>query len=88
MLKYLKWSTNHGEFVSVPDLKGKTLDVAEIELNDNGHDVFLSYDAADTDMAIDMVLTWMKNPFDLLLEPPMQMILLATWPRTISAIKT
>ena len=35
MLKYLSWSTNHGEFVAVPDLKGKTLDVAEIELKDN-----------------------------------------------------
>lgn len=33
----------------------------EIELNDNGHDVFLSYDAMDTDMAIQMCLTWMKN---------------------------
>jgi len=33
----------------------------EIELNDNGHDVFLSYDEADTDMAIDMCLTWMRN---------------------------
>eukprot|EP00527_Entomoneis_sp_CCMP2396_P006319 CAMPEP_0198153126 /NCGR_PEP_ID=MMETSP1443-20131203/62812_1 /TAXON_ID=186043 /ORGANISM="Entomoneis sp., Strain CCMP2396" /LENGTH=81 /DNA_ID=CAMNT_0043819359 /DNA_START=100 /DNA_END=345 /DNA_ORIENTATION=+ len=33
----------------------------EIELNDNGHDVFLSYDAADTSMAIDMTLAWMKN---------------------------
>ena len=33
----------------------------EIELNDNGHDVFLSYDVADTDMAIDMCLAWMKN---------------------------
>jgi beta-lactam-binding protein with PASTA domain len=35
MLKYLKWSTNHGEFIEVPELKGKTLDVAEIELDDN-----------------------------------------------------
>lgn len=33
----------------------------EIELNDNGHDVFLSYDKSDTDMAIQMCLTWMKN---------------------------
>jgi alpha-beta hydrolase superfamily lysophospholipase len=33
----------------------------EIELNDNGHDVFLSYDANDTQMAIDMCLVWMKN---------------------------
>lgn len=33
----------------------------EIELNDNGHDVFLSYDKEDTDMAVDMCVTWMKN---------------------------
>jgi len=33
----------------------------EIELNDNGHDVFLSNDAADTDIAIDMCLAWLKN---------------------------
>jgi len=33
----------------------------EIELNDNGHDVFLSYDPSDTDMAIEMCLSWMKN---------------------------
>jgi alpha-beta hydrolase superfamily lysophospholipase len=33
----------------------------EVELNDNGHDVFLSYDAADTTMALDMCLAWMKN---------------------------
>jgi len=35
MLKWLKFSTNHGEFVEVPQLQGKTLDVAEIELDDN-----------------------------------------------------
>lgn len=34
---------------------------AEIELNDNGHDVFLSCDKDDTDMAVDMVVAWMKN---------------------------
>jgi alpha-beta hydrolase superfamily lysophospholipase len=33
----------------------------EIELNDNGHDVFLSHDAADTEMAIDMALVWLKR---------------------------
>ena len=33
----------------------------EIELNDNGHDVFLSGDPNDTEMAIDMVQVWMKN---------------------------
>jgi len=32
----------------------------EVELNDNGHDVFLSQDESDTNMAIDMVATWMK----------------------------
>lgn len=35
MLKWLKFSTNHGEFVEVPQLQGKTLDVVEIELDDN-----------------------------------------------------
>ena len=33
----------------------------EIELNDNGHDIFLSYDKSDTEMAIAMCHTWMKN---------------------------
>ncbi len=32
---YLKTTTNHGEFVTVPDLKGKTIETAKIELNDN-----------------------------------------------------
>ncbi|MBT8266061.1 MAG: PASTA domain-containing protein [Bacteroidia bacterium] len=35
MLKWLKFSTNHGEFIEVPQLQGKTLDVAQIELEDN-----------------------------------------------------
>lgn len=35
VLKWLNFSTNHGEFVEVPELKGKTLDVVEIELTDN-----------------------------------------------------
>jgi len=35
LLQWLKVDTNHGEFKQVPDLKGKTLNVAEIELNDN-----------------------------------------------------
>lgn len=35
MLKWLKYSTNHGQFIEVPILKGKTLDVVQIELNDN-----------------------------------------------------
>ena len=33
----------------------------EIELNDNGHDVFLSFDMSDVNMALDMCLAWMKN---------------------------
>ena len=33
----------------------------EVELNDNGHDVFLSQDVSDTLMAIDMTKSWMKN---------------------------
>lgn len=35
LLQWLKMNTNHGEFIQVPDLKGKTLNVAEIELKDN-----------------------------------------------------
>ncbi len=35
MLKWLKYSTNYGQFVEVPTLKGKTLDVVQIELDDN-----------------------------------------------------
>ena len=34
-MQFLKWTTNHGEFIKVPDLKGKTLATVEIELNDN-----------------------------------------------------
>lgn len=34
VLQYLKFSTNHGQFIAVPELKGKTLDVVEIELDD------------------------------------------------------
>lgn len=35
MLLWLKSYTNHGDFETVPDLKGKSLDVVEIELDDN-----------------------------------------------------
>ena len=35
ILQWLKFTTNHGEFRTVPDLKGKSLDVVKIELNDN-----------------------------------------------------
>lgn len=34
-LQWLKFSTNHNEFETVPDLKGKTIEVAQIELEDN-----------------------------------------------------
>jgi beta-lactam-binding protein with PASTA domain len=35
MLKWLNITTNHGTFETVPDLKGKSVDVAKIELEDN-----------------------------------------------------
>jgi beta-lactam-binding protein with PASTA domain len=35
MLQWLKSTTNHGEFVEVPDLKGKTIQTVQIEINDN-----------------------------------------------------
>lgn len=35
MLKWLKTSTNHGEFETVPELKGKSINVAKIELKEN-----------------------------------------------------
>ena len=35
MLKWLKSSTNHGEFETVPELKGKSIKVANIELKEN-----------------------------------------------------
>lgn len=34
ILKWLNITTNHGEFVTVPDLKGKSLETVKIELND------------------------------------------------------
>jgi len=34
ILKWLNVTTNHGEFVTVPDLKGKSLETAKIELSD------------------------------------------------------
>ncbi|MBO6879096.1 MULTISPECIES: PASTA domain-containing protein [Winogradskyella] len=34
MLKWLNVTTNHGEFVVVPDLKGKSIETVKIELND------------------------------------------------------
>lgn len=34
MLKWLKYSTNHGDFIEVPDLKGKSIEVVQMELND------------------------------------------------------
>ena len=35
VLKWLDYRTNHGSFVTVPDLSGKTIAIAQIELNDN-----------------------------------------------------
>lgn len=35
MLKWLNVTTNHGEFETVPDLKGKSINVAQIELKEN-----------------------------------------------------
>lgn len=35
VLRFLKYSTNHGDFVEVPELKGKTLELVQIEINDN-----------------------------------------------------
>ncbi|WP_179343959.1 PASTA domain-containing protein [Winogradskyella ursingii] len=35
LLKWLNISTNHGDFVVVPDLKGKSLETVKIELEDN-----------------------------------------------------
>jgi len=34
LLQWLKVNTNHGEFIQVPELQGKTLNVAEITLKD------------------------------------------------------
>lgn len=35
LLKWLNVSTNHGTFETVPDLKGKSINVAQVELEDN-----------------------------------------------------
>ncbi|MDX1278622.1 PASTA domain-containing protein [Oceanihabitans sediminis] len=35
MLRWLSYTTNHGEFETVPDLKGKSIEVAEMELKEN-----------------------------------------------------
>ena len=35
LLKWLNVSTNHGDFETVPDLKGKSISVAQVELEDN-----------------------------------------------------
>lgn len=34
-MQWLKSTTNHGEFIKVPDLKGKTIETVKIELEDN-----------------------------------------------------
>ena len=35
LLKWLNFSTNHGDFETVPNLRGKSMDVAKIELEQN-----------------------------------------------------
>lgn len=35
ILRWLSFTTNHGEFETVPELKGKSLSVAQIELDEN-----------------------------------------------------
>ncbi len=35
MLRWLNYTTNHGDFRTVPNLKGKSLEVAEMELEEN-----------------------------------------------------
>ncbi len=35
ILRWLKSTTNHGEFETVPDLKGKSISVAQMELKEN-----------------------------------------------------
>ena len=35
VMQWLKSTTNHGDFVEVPDLKGKTLETVQIEIDDN-----------------------------------------------------
>lgn len=34
-MQYLSWTTNHAEFIEVPELTGKSLETVKIELNDN-----------------------------------------------------
>jgi len=45
-MKWLKLTTNHNQFETVPDLKGKTLDVAKLELKDNNLE-FMLQDSAN-----------------------------------------
>ena len=35
MLRWLDHTTNHGDFETVPDLKGKSIEVAQMEIEDN-----------------------------------------------------
>ena len=35
VLRFLKYATNHGDFVEVPELKGKTLELVQVEIDDN-----------------------------------------------------
>jgi len=41
LLKWLNIKTNHNEFEVVPDLKGKSVGVAEMELNDNNLEIVI-----------------------------------------------
>lgn len=34
-MQYLSWTTNHAEFIEVPELTGKSLETVKIELNDS-----------------------------------------------------
>ncbi|MFD2917164.1 PASTA domain-containing protein [Psychroserpens luteus] len=38
-MRYLSYTTNHGEFIEVPELTGKSLETVKIELND--HDLVM-----------------------------------------------
>lgn len=46
LLKWLKVTTNHGDFETVPDLRGKSISVVEIELDEN-HLVMQIQDSAN-----------------------------------------
>ena len=45
LLKWLNISTNHGDFETVPNLKGKSMDVAKIELEQNNLELKIQHTA-------------------------------------------